>query len=424
MSSVSSPTVDSAQAAAYGVMGLPLAFVALPLYVTLPNFYAKQFGVSLALLGALLLCTRLLDALTDPVIGRISDRLFAKSPRAILAVGMAACITLLAGFTLLFFPQVQSGGALIVWAAICLAITYLSYSTLSISHQAWGAMLGGNESQRSRIVGWREGFGLAGVLLASVLPVAAGMTWTAIAFALALVVGFAAWSRAPRPSTTVEKLHADAWLPFRRPAFVKLLSVFVVSGVASAIPATLILFFVEDRLQAPASMQPVFLGSYFLCAALSMPLWLALVKKIGLAKSWLCGMVLSVVLFAGASLLGAGQAWLFVGICVMSGAALGADLALPGALLAGLIGDHGDRGRADGAYFGWWNFATKLNLALAAGLVLPLLGLFGYAPGSTDPSALRALTAAYCLIPCALKLIAGAALWHFVIKSEKKEVFA
>ena len=38
----------------YGLMGLPLAFVALPLYVQLPNYYAKTFGMPLATLGAVL----------------------------------------------------------------------------------------------------------------------------------------------------------------------------------------------------------------------------------------------------------------------------------------------------------------------------------------------------------------------------------
>ena len=39
----------------YGLLGLPLAFVALPLYVLLPNLYARTFGVPLATLGAVLL---------------------------------------------------------------------------------------------------------------------------------------------------------------------------------------------------------------------------------------------------------------------------------------------------------------------------------------------------------------------------------
>ena len=60
----------------YGFMGLPLAFVALPLYVHLPNVYAQQFGVPLATLGLVLLLARLFDAVTDPWLGRLSESLF------------------------------------------------------------------------------------------------------------------------------------------------------------------------------------------------------------------------------------------------------------------------------------------------------------------------------------------------------------
>jgi hypothetical protein len=62
----------------YGLLGLPLAFVALPLYVILPNHYAREFGAPLALLGAVLLAARLVDAVLDPWIGRWCDRLSAR----------------------------------------------------------------------------------------------------------------------------------------------------------------------------------------------------------------------------------------------------------------------------------------------------------------------------------------------------------
>ena len=88
----------------YGLLGLPLAFVALPLYVHLPNVYAQQFGVPLATLGLVLLLARLFDAVTDPWLGRISDRLFARSHRWVLGVGGATATVLLAGMTALFFP--------------------------------------------------------------------------------------------------------------------------------------------------------------------------------------------------------------------------------------------------------------------------------------------------------------------------------
>ncbi len=404
---------------AYGLLGLPLAFVALPLYVILPNHYAREFGVPLATLGAILLGARLFDAFIDPLLGRLSDRLFARSARSVLALGAIAALVLAIGFALLFFPPVRAPGALIAWASVMLMVTYAAYSALSVSHQSWGAMLGGNEAQRSRIVAWREGLGLIGVVLASVTPVALGLPATTGLFVFALIAGWLAWSRAVRPVAGAGQhtIQPGAiWRPFKHASFRRLLAVFMFNGIASAVPATLVLFFIQDRLQAPASMEPLFLGSYFLAAALSIPMWLAIVKRLGLAASWLCGMFLAMAVFSWATQIGAGQTGAFLLICALSGIALGTDLALPGALLAGVIQANGDSGKAEGAYFGWWNFATKLNLALAAGLALPLLALFGYAPGIRAPQGLSALVIAYCVLPCVLKFCAAAGLYFFIIR--------
>ena len=406
-----------AQGLQYGLLGLPLAFVALPLYVILPNHYAREFGVPLATLGAVLLAARLLDALIDPLIGRWCDRLFARSTRAVLAFAAAAAVLLAAGFGLLFFPPTRAPQALVAWASVMLIITYAAYSALSVAHQSWGAMLGGNEAYRSRVVAWREGLGLVGVVLASVTPVLLGLPATLVVFCVALVLGWVAWTRALRPHTEGPHATGDIWQPFRRRAFRRLLVVFVLNGIASAVPATLVLFFVQDRLQAPKEIESAVLAVYFLCAALSIPVWLRVVARLGLARSWLLGMLLAVAAFVGATQLGPGDTMAFLVVCALSGLALGTDLALPGALLAGVIADSGDRGRSEGAYFGWWNFATKLNLALAAGLALPLLGLFGYAPGVRDAQALQALTIAYCLLPCVLKLAASAALYLLILRA-------
>ena len=406
-----------AQGLHYGLMGLPLAFVALPLYVILPNHYAREFGVPLATLGAVLLAARLLDALIDPLIGRGCDRLYARSTTAVLAFAAGAAVLLAAGFGLLFFPPVRAPDTLVVWAGVMLVITYAAYSALSVAHQSWGAMLGGDEAYRSRVVAWREGLGLLGVVLASVTPVLLGLPATLLVFCASLVLGWLAWTRALRPRSNKQPTTGDLWLPFRRPAFRRLLAVFVLNGIASAVPATLVLFFVQDRLQAPKAIESAVLAVYFLCAAVSIPVWLRVVAHLGLARSWLVGMLLAVAAFVGAMLLGPGDIAAFLVVCALSGLALGTDLALPGALLAGVISDSGDRGQSEGAYFGWWNFATKLNLALAAGLALPLLGLFGYAPGVRDAQALQALTIAYCLLPCVLKLAASAALYLLVLRT-------
>lgn len=401
----------------YGLMGLPLAFVALPLYVLLPNHYARSFGVPLAALGLLLLGARLFDALIDPLLGRWSDHLFRRSPRTVLVAAAGAALLLALGFALLFFPPVWARDALLVWAGAALVLTYAAFSALSVMHQSWGAMLGGDESQRSRVVAWREGLGLVGVILASITPVALGLPVTVTIFFIAIAAGWLAWSQARRPpQRTAQPTVGSLWLPWSRRPFRALLAVFMVNGIASAIPATLLLFFVQDRLQAPPSAEPLFLGAYFCCAALSIPLWLRLVGRIGLARTWGLGMLLSIAVFLFAAGLGAGDTLPFAVVCALSGIGLGADLAVPGALLAGCIARSGDQGAHEGAYFGWWNFATKLNLALAAGLALPALGALGYAPGSRDEAALLTLTTAYCLLPCALKLLAATLLYTQIIR--------
>ena len=196
--------------------------MALPLYVLLPNHYATEYGIPLAVLGAVLLAARLLDAVADPLIGRWADALFARSARRAWAVVAAAAVLLAVGFRALFFPAVEGQTLLLVWSAAGLALTYLS--------------------------------------------------------------------SASSPSST--RAGAHAWAATRPSA----------------------------------------------------------------RASW------------------------------------------PG-------------GQAEGAYFGWWSFATKLNLALAAGVALPMLQGFGYASGSRNDQALNALTLAYCLLPCALKLVAAGLLY-------------
>ncbi len=409
----------------YGLLGLPLAFAALPLYVVWPNHYAREHGVSLAALGAVLLGARLFDAFIDPLIGRWCDAAFRRSVGRVLVMGAVASVVLALGFAALFFPPLALGGstALLAWAVGGLLVTYTAYSVVSVGHQSWGAMLGGTEAQRARVVAWREALGLAGVVTAAVLPTLAGLGATVALFVVLLALGCWAWAGAlrPQPDTAPRSEPiASVWAPLRQPAFARLLGVFLVNGIASAVPATLVLFFVQDQLQAPAAMEPAFLGTYFVCAAASMPVWLRLVARLGLARAWRLGMGLSVAVFAWAAFLGPGDVWAFLAVCALSGLALGADLAVPGALLAGVVGDLGERGRGEGRYFGWWNFATKLNLALAAGLALPLLAWWGYAPGQRDPQALSALTWAYCILPCALKLVAVAGLQHFFISKDNR----
>jgi Na+/melibiose symporter-like transporter len=403
----------AAAGAAYGALGLPLAFVALPLYVVLPNHYAAQFGVPLAALGGVLLAVRGLDALVDPWIGRWVDALLGGAMGRVWWVLGLAALVLVAGLAGLFFPLAPVRGstsALLGWCGGWLVVTYLAYSVASVLHQTWGARLGGGDAAQARWVGWREGSALVGVVLASVLPSAAGLPAMVGVFALALGVALLALTRAPRPVLR-RRAPLSMAAPWRVAGFRRLITVFLLNGIASAVPATLVLFFVRDRIRAPA-LEGAFLAAYFVAGAVSLPLWVRAVARRGLVRTWAAGMGLAVVTFVGALALGAGDIGGFLMVCLASGLALGADLVVPGALLAAVVRRSGQGGAAEGAFFGWWNSATKLNLALAAGLALPALQWAGYTPGSRDADALWSLSLAYAALPCVLKLLALGSLWR------------
>lgn len=434
---------------AYGALGLPLAFAALPLYVHVPRLYAEGLGLSLALVGAVLLAARVVDAVTDPLIGWATDRL----PRRRLWIALALPV-LGAGMVGLLAPP-DGAGAL--WLFGLLVVVSMAYSVATIAYNAWGAEVASTPAARTRFVASREAFALAGVVLAAALPgllatsgfgaEAPGTTGAAVLGAagepgadgaggaageaaglarmgwvfVPLLAGFGVWTllRAPLPPAA-HAAAAPLWSGLRgalgEPAFARLLAVFALNGIAAAIPSATVLFFVADVLEA-GPLAGGFLVLYFLAAAASLPLWVRLSQRIGKLRAWLAGMALAVAVFAWAGLLGSGDVFAYAAICVLSGLALGADLSLPPSILADLIAQRPERtarpGLRAGASFGWWNFVTKANLALAAGLALPLLALLGYAPGARDAAAVAALAGVYGFAPVLLKLAAMALLWRW-----------
>ncbi|MEO8738501.1 MAG: MFS transporter [Casimicrobiaceae bacterium] len=403
---------------AYGVFGMPLAMAALPLYVHLPKFYADHLGVDLTLLGVILLVLRLADGVVDPVLGAVSDRTGARKRWIALAAPLLGL-----GMIALFMPLPRAQTPLLVWLALALAVIYFAFSLATINHQAWGAELSLDPVERTRITAVREGLALCGVVIAAVLPAYlgggdGGLGRFALLFAAFTVLcAFVTLRGTPRSVVATAKRARPLPLggmiarPLADPLFRKLLVVFMLNGIAAAIPATLVLFFIADVLDAEAR-QGVFLALYFIAGAAGMPLWVKLSARIGKPTAWLAAMGVAIAAFVWAARLGAGDTTAFAIICVLSGIALGADLALPPSLLADVIGRRGTMEGA-GSYFGIWTLATKLNLALAAGIALPLLSALGYQPGGRDSTALTALAIVYAFVPCVLKLGAGGALLWF-----------
>lgn len=417
------------QLAAYAALAVPLAAAALPVYVHVPKLYAGELGLDLAAVGAILLTLRLFDAVQDPLLGWFSDRWSARfgNRRALIALALPV---LAGGLAALFHPPALGGAGLLTWLAASLAITYLGFSTASIGYQAWGAELARDTVLRTRVTATREGAALIGVLLAAALPdwlaarygQAGGVSLFGLLYLpLLAMTATITLTLSPCPVTTATMPPREPWskatlAPFANAPFRRLLAIFVVSGIAAAIPATLFLFYVEDVLGA-VRQAGMFLLVYFVCAAAGMPIWVRVSARFGKQRAWFFGMLLSVAGFIGAALLGSGDTAAFAVVCAITGFALGADLALAPSLLADVIDcdsrypPNQQQAPVQGAYFGLWNLATKLSLALAAGIALPLLAVLGYQAGSAQ-QAFGPLSALYALLPCALRLVAAAILWR------------
>lgn len=434
------PSAGWLRIAAYGAFGLPLAFAALPIYVHLPRLYGEFLGIPLAVLGAVLLFARLGDALIDPLLGHLSDRWQQSHP----ASGRRQMILLTApvfalGVWLLLNPPAGAG---VVWLTGTLALTYLGFSLLTITYQAWGAELADSTGQRSRLTAAREAFGLGGVMLAATLPgllapeLPRGLALMSSLFiplllACTLISAFGSARPARRgdehiPATagvtsidtpSPSSFIGDLRHTLAQPAIRRLLVVFMVSGIAAALPATLVMFYVADVLGA-ASAAGGFLALYFAAGLCGLPLWVRRARQRGTLNAWREGMLLACLGFLAAPFLGPGDLLPFYLVCIVSGLALGADLVLPSTHLADLAASSP---RTTATCFGVWNFATKLNLALAAGIALPLLALVGYQPGSTAPgNNIAALALLYGGLPLSGKLIAAFLLhrWRHELAAE------
>jgi len=382
---------------------LMLAAAGLPLYIHLPRYATGELGLSLATLGVILAGIRVMDFAQDPALGWLVDRYPARKPTfaALAALGMGL------GFVMLYTLRPESGT--IPWLIAALVLVFTAYSLGTILFYGQSAPLAGSPEGLIRLAGYREAGTLGGIILAATAPTALialgapgsgysafGLLLAAICL-IALVVSRPLWrvaAPAERPLSLADLRTSGA---------LGLLALAFVNALPVAITSTLFLFFVEDRLNLPDLAGP-FLILFFLAAGLSVPLWTRASARFGPTRVLVPAMGLAILAFIGAAALPMGAALGFALICLGSGAALGADMVILPVLFASALDRAGlQAGRA----FGLWSFAAKLALASAAVLLLPLLEISGYRPGTANSdAALIALTLAYAVLPCLIKCAA------------------
>jgi Na+/melibiose symporter-like transporter len=422
----------------YGLLGWALGAVAVPIYIQVPYLYTRVYEVPSAWVGIILLLSRLLDATLDPMIGLWVDRRKGSGNRYTLPLLLAAPLLLL-GMAGIFFPLGDTPTQYATSLMLSLIVVHLGYSLASIAYQAWGSELGNTDKERSTYVAIREGIGILGVVFAVSLALETHAELIFLVFVAMLSLGLLLLLKfSPRPdlstrqcinelsqqlnnasptlTNSMRRGIADILKPLQRLNFRKLIAVFLCNGLAAALPATLVPFYMRDRLGLGNSDQWV-LAVYFLVGAVSTIFWVWLSSHIGLARAWLLGMIISIPAFIVVVVLGEGNLSGYLLVCIITGFALGADLSLPAALVARIIEENSERGKAEGTYFGLWNWVNKFNLALAPSFALGTLQWFNYSADMVKTQAHQEmgllqqllndpLLWVYALVPCGLKLLA------------------
>ncbi len=413
-------TIQRGQILLYGLPALPLAVMGVPMYVFLPGFYGETLG--LAAVGAALLIARLWDVVTDPLIGSLGDRLHTRfgRRRPLMAAGLP--ILLISAWALFRPPEAVGLGYLLGWGIAA----YLGWTLMSLPYTAWGAELSEDYDVRASLTASREGFMLVGTLVAIAWPTIigagradaatlSGLAWLLV-IALPPIVLITLW-RVPEYRLSA---HAVGWregwalLSANKP-FMRLLLAYVMNGLANGLPASLFTLFVAHVLLAEGWTGPLLLV-YFVIGIATLPAWLWLSRHIGKHRTWAVSMLWTSLVFAWVPFLGPGDTTAFFIICLLSGVGVAVDMALPAAIQADLvdIDTAAGGGRRTGLYFGIWNMATKLALALAVGIAFPLLEWFGFdATVVSDRDGTFALALFYGAVPIGFKLMATALMWNF-----------
>lgn len=419
---------------AYASLSLPLAALTMPVYIFLPTYYGDDLGLSLQSVGLVLFLARLVDVLSDPVIGVLGDKTHNAFGRRKTWIAIGIIPTIIGTWALMNPPADIAGMTGLLYLFLTSIILYIGWTCLMLPLQAWGAELSTDYDERSRISAWREGLTVAGLLgTLGVLALLgfgdkenAGKALNAIAWliviTLPLTVFFCLKFVPDRKALKGPEMTFQQGIKVmvKNKPFRNLMLSFLINSTANGLPAILFIMFVRYVLQMPEyTSQLLFL--YFLCGILAVPLWLKLSYSFGKHKVWCGAMVWACIFFALVPFVGAGDIWLYLAIVVLTGFSLGADLVLPASMQADVVDkDVLETGhQRTGLYFALWGMVTKLSLALAAGIAFPALDYLGFNEETGEN--LWALIGLYSLIPVGFKLVAIAIMYRYPLSKDDVE---
>ena len=431
----------------YGLGNFAFSLLGLVVAVNLQYFYTDYVGLSAGLVAWSLLFARMFDAVTDPLMGWISDhtntRLGRRRP---WIVGSA--IPLAIAFYFLFTPPraddpAHAQTSLLAYLLALYIATYFIWTVGAVPYYSLGAEMSDDYHERVEVISTREGLGLIGLLVATILPAyliyqfggrdgysfMGGILGAGTAIFL-LISGVMSSERAEfrgRPRTR----PYESWLAtFVNPHFRRLLVSFFCSAVASTVPAVLVIYVAEyiigtpqwwiDAIPGWLPTWSFYLLLYFIAGIASLPMWNATARRIGKRDAWAIGIVLAVLTSAGCWWLAEDTIGYFSLLLVFGGASFGSFVTLPSSMVADVIDfdEVGSGLRREGAYFAIWAFVTKLAGAVTGFCALQVLEHVGYVPGQAQTELVKTwMLWMYSWFPAALYGASLLALFRFKFTS-------
>ncbi|MFK7914240.1 MAG: MFS transporter [Pseudomonadales bacterium] len=414
----------------YSLTEIPLALALFPVLVYVPKYYGSNLGIDLAMVANVLLITRLLDVVTDPLIGYLSDRTKTRWGRRKPWIAAAAPV-LMVSFYKLFVPPDDAGWMyLFGW----MALMWTGLTMILIPYYAWAAELSDDYNERSYITGWRSAMGVVGSFLAQLLP-----TIAAAAFAfegtrenLIVVAGtmlvlmpvcvLLSLSQVEEPKSNHSAqvpLIAGIKLMLSNGPFKRLVLTFMLGQTALSMTTPLYIFFIAFVLQAENNAVYMLL-CFYTTNLLAIPFWVWLSKQIGKHRAYVCSFLLIASAHPFYLLLGAGDFWWMLPITIATGFSAGAFYALPNSMKADVIDlDTIKSGENRAAlFFSTWSLTMKGGASLGGWIALYGLSLWGFdaTPGGTNsPEQLFGLRFLFALLPSAFFVTAAAIVWKYPI---------
>jgi GPH family glycoside/pentoside/hexuronide:cation symporter len=404
------------------------------------SLYMMKFATDILLIapaamGVIYSISRIWDAVSDPLVGYLSDRTTTRLGRRRTWL-LISCVPISAGFYMVFAPPLSlDDQQLVIWTAIAVIGFYSAMTLFFVPHLSLGAELSDDYHERSRMFGTRHFAYIFGSILSLVtlyflineefaeggnvreLAAELGVLAVVVMFALTL---FAVARLRERPefqgrmNASPLKAFSDVW---RNPHARLLMVVTFIEHVGSAAIGALTLYVTHYIVGAP-TWAPLIIFAYMLPSSASVPLWLPLSRRYGKIKVWIGGMLLTGFSFGAMFLLpfmpdqDMRLAWIIL-MAVFAGLANGCGGTI-GPSVTGDVIDYDEYlsgERKEGAYFAAWNFVQKS----ATGVMLLLTGFVlefsGFVPNAEQTMSVKiAMVTLYGLFPLVCYLI-GAALF-------------